>query len=510
MTTQIDRDDSFLGLPMTRLKALLQLFENGTRNPDALGRSSKLGFSRSLVTAMIGECRERGLVSFDLPTGAENGPRKWRRASLTPAGKAVTAASAMKRATKDAASEVLEDILHRAQALSHDDKAPVEAKKIWVFGSFIDATKTDVGDLDIVVEEHRKSEFIRRPIREVVSHIDKHYPGVVPQSLDSFHAEGHFFRRMIYGAKKHPLVSPCDIHILIALHRPCRLVFDSERGGLIQGEDYDHHPSSTKRGNNIYDRLVMPDLKTIPEVFSFTPAEVASATFWGGRPEEEVVLSDNADVPTDVRGAVGDIAFDGCGRFGVLIRPQNGPPLVLSVERAVRFEPSNWMYDCKITIHTQENRPSLLDPNALKRASEVIGDLFNADVLRLADRRDQLGIYPEISAGVTVNGPCKKLISAALESRVFELGHYTDDVSVSPRHEYGLDLEINNETGGGFAPICSYDANDWLEMSPKLPFTETQYNDWLRKNDPVQFEEMLFFASSASDNAAAPRATLSL
>ncbi|MCZ7861062.1 hypothetical protein O9X98_06550 [Agrobacterium salinitolerans] len=498
MTNQIKRDDLFLGLPLTKLKTLLQLFENDTRHPAAVGRSSKLKLSSSLATAMIGESRIRDLISFGLPDGAENGPRKWRRSALTPAGEAIVTASARKRATKAAAGKVLHDILVRTQCLSVDKRAPLDVEKIWVFGSFVDPSKTDVGDLDIVVEERRKPEFVGKGSRAIATHIDKHYPGVVPESIGSFHSAGHFLRRMVYGAKKHPLVSPCDIDTLIELHRPCRLVFDRERGGVIPPEDFCHHPSSTERSDNIRERLVMPDLAETPESFSFTPAEVVSNTFFGWKPKEEIIITDTADIPVDLRGAVEGLEFDGLRRFGVVVRPDNGTPAVVIVERTLRTEASNWLYDCKVSIRPS-GRQSSLDQCTLERVADVVGDLFNSDIIRLADRRDRLDVYPDIVANVEVEGPGKLQVSKAIKPRVFELGRYSEETQISPRHQFGLEVVLNRETDAGFAPICSYDENDWLEIGAALPFTEAKYNEWIAKNDPARYEQMQFFAASAGE-----------
>ncbi|MCV9964939.1 hypothetical protein OIU34_23885 [Pararhizobium sp. BT-229] len=474
MTTQINKGDLFLGLPTTKLKAVLNAFEKGKRHPAAIGQTSKIQMTPGLVAAMVGESRERGLIEMRMPRGAENGPAAWIRPALTDAGEAVASASARKRSSKQAAAVVLDDILRNAQCLLKDKKAPMEVEQIWVFGSFVDPDKPDVGDLDVAITERRKDGFREMSVPDMARHIDRHYPGIVPDSVDIIDADDHFLRRMVYGTRKHPLVSPCSFHVMQGLHRPCALVFDRQRGGIIPPQHYSHHPDSKGRSDKTRNRLVMPNLSEATESFSLTHAEILSRRFLHGGHGGDDLITDTTDL-------------DGRHRFAVSLDSEDGTTSVtVQVTRKVSLEAGTWHYDCEVSLASTLENAAAITSRQEDRLTMIVGTIYAADILRLADRRDKLAVFPTITANMTVAGglAVKRSLYRQLREAA-ELRPESDEtIGMAERHSYGVELQFNRNRVRSVAPPSSFSERDWRKMEDVLPFDRDEYRRWMREHHP--------------------------
>lgn len=100
MTTQINRDDKFLGFPATRLKTLLASWEKGNNYPSGLSDLKALSLTNGACAAFLGESLHRKYIDIGHHEGRtieESRERRLQFLELTRAGEAIVSASARKR-----------------------------------------------------------------------------------------------------------------------------------------------------------------------------------------------------------------------------------------------------------------------------------------------------------------------------------------------------------------------------------------------------------------------------
>ncbi|MCS4089319.1 hypothetical protein [Rhizobium sp. BK176] len=502
MTTNIDRKETFLGHSLTKLKTLLLAWEKGNRHPGSLGRLSNVSLSSGAVTAVISDAYDRGLFEtsppFGFPQDVASGHR-FLETKLSDAGLAVASASARKRSSKDAAGRVLNDLIERADALNRDPKGVQRVEKIWVFGSFIDPAKSDVGDLDIVVETSMRAKLFGAGIDRINHHIEKHYPGVVPESIDWFRKERHWLGKMLYGPRRHALIAESSLHILKDLNCPCRLAFDASRGGIVPPIDYPHHPQSTGRGDNIRDRLVMPQLGEPVTDFRVTDAsvfhEVLRTSF---RP-----ITSKDGLSLAVSRLTGDRVLDGRNGFAVDIQVEGDTKAVLYVSRSLEMTSEDqWNYRLNVESIYQ-SRDCHLHDRDFARACGMIGDLFNADVARLANHRERTGVYPEIFADIELCQRTGRMAGFVEEMRdhfVSLCGDAYRPALLPEKQRYGIEYGFQQfELGYGYTAPHVFDNEDWGEVDT---VDKDDYLKWLSTASPTQYRETIVELAAGSSSTA--------
>jgi predicted nucleotidyltransferase len=482
VTTHLHRGDHFLGYPVTKLKAFLGhcFDESGFHHPVYLSALSTLDLSEGTCAAFLHECQDRGFFEMRVPdrnAGEGNENDELKTLHLSRRGMAVAVASARKRTTKDKAKAILDSIVSNATKVSNDTFAPIQIETIWVFGSFIDDEKPDVGDLDIVVT-HRWSDKWIDPFK-LRKYVDKHYPGLLPYHLDPFHVEVTWVARMIYGKRRNALISESRIRDLIALHCPCRLVFDAKRGGPIPPEDFPFHPKSERRADTIQPRLEMPPLDDIEPDFMPTAASVVvcDRNQWFDiyeKPEQiiESLVPFAAGVNVD-------------GRFGFLVGMMAGssPAACFVIERRVEYGDLEWRYIVDITA-THVRKSYYIGYGNEWTLGRALGTLLVADMIRLADRRSRLSRFPTIVSDVRLCSRCLRLTDFASELRsiVFGKREHTVRPTMPPRFQFGIGFLWAGVEEWVHLPPFEWEDNDWCRST----IDRDDYEQWVRTVKPTE------------------------
>ncbi len=490
MTTNIKSTDKFMGHPVTKLRAILRSWAKGTRAPNELAHLAPVKLSPGAVTAFLAECLERELVTVGVdPEIPENIPNRERFSDgvLSNAGFAITGASAKKRSSKDAAAKVLDAILRNASILGNDDKATIAIDKIWVFGSFIDPSKSDVGDLDIVIERKAAPLGDAMGFYERTKYLEATYPGSIPESANPFLKEEIWFSKMIYGERKHHLVAETGLQTLKDLYRPCQLVFDRASGGKIEPIYYDHHPESVGRSNTINPRLEMPDLSPNRGAFKLIDAKVLTR-FWSSHPpQDHLIIRSNDNLPKNYAKLLKDIPLDGRQHFALAVLNEGKPQAVFHVERTADVEGGQWNYNMTVSCLYAAKNPDF-DHWGQYRGANLLSNLYNGDLVRLADRRASLEGYQAIYGTINL---CKRTekVPGLVDglSELINLWFDRDGYTNLPE-EQRFGFEVMDPTGSGrfYNELHLYDQDEWEES--RIP--RDVYVAWLQANDPATLEQL--------------------
>lgn len=477
MTTQINRDDKFLGFPATRLKTLLASWEKGNNYPSGLSELKALSMTNGACAAFLGEAMHRKYIDIGHREGRtidESRERRLQFLELTSAGEAIVSASARKRTAKAKATKVLDDILRQATRLANDAHAPTAVDQIWVFGSFIDDAKADVGDLDIVITRKGTGVLQENGYAEINAQIAKFYPGVVPQSTEYFRREEVWFDRMLYGKRKDPLIAANSIHILVGLHRPCRLVYDAALGGRITPKDYPHHPNSTKRAKSIKERLVMPDLDIKEDTFVPTTAAVH---MWAPEMDEgrPAVIGTRRLSENEI-AYYGNRHLDGHNGFA-LVAGEGDQRALFHVTRETELEGDRWFYRMKVeAVHLGKD----FDQKTCRWHSPVsmLDDLFGADILRLAHHRHSHQSYATLDFELGFCERCDRM--PAFKSDLFNHLRYVlnrrEKVLLPEAYRFGVDIIWEDEFQFGYVEPEQFDDEDWADT----PISKEAYDAWAK------------------------------
>lgn len=462
MTTHLDRSATILGFPASKLKAALKSWERSGKPFDDIADLAQVSTRPGVAAALMGEAVLRNLVSFvddDWKESNDGG------LGLTREGVALVAATQRGRTKKAKASPVVEAVLSRAQALMEDELAPRKVDKIWLFGSYIDPEKDDVGDIDIVVESYRTDVV---PFANIYHHVLENYPGMVSEDADfdqRLRAEDVFVKKSVFGPRKHALLSPNSVDILIDLHRPCALFFDRARGGVITPEFFEHHPESTGRGDNIRDRLSLPDLDRRSPTFLLTPPMVVDPRFSPHTMEKGFKHIEHETLDA---GDAADIFL-----------LNHGNALSVEVARRADLGDGTWEYTAHVSVDTVAEGAS---EYAWYHLAGRLVALAHADLVRLADHRHGLGCMQDIIieiqlADIPADHPLRRAVSKHIEGAFSNL---RGRAGIAPCHAFGIDFLCDGDGTFLYSP-SEYDEEDW-DLAGHLPFSREDYFSWLDSN----------------------------
>jgi hypothetical protein len=500
MTTTIRPRATLLGHPTTKLRTMLSCWAKGKRDLSSFTNLKSVALSPAAVLALLGEAHDRGLFHSFVPDYiAEDRPdRENHRVSrLSDAGSAVAIATATGRTSKKVAKRVLDAILANAATLSNDPNALYCVDQIWVFGSYINSAKADVGDLDLVVTRKRLPLADEMNYAQRHAHLVRHYPGIEPTNADIFWGHERWFNKMVYGPRRHRLVFEETMETLVGLHQPCALVFDQSRGGIIEPEYFEHHPESTERSADIRNRLVMPDLEQIPEEFRFVSAELHTPAFIGQTWHGLTVIWDKSHTRQEVQRMLKDIPINGREHFAILVETDSKMHALLHVHRTVTFDASAWHYDMNITCLYMAKDASF-DRSAKEIGAEMLWTLFNADVIRLAARRAHLGGFEDINASMLM---CRRTRSIQeFEDHIenlhqrwfFERKGY---IHLPENQRFGIMLTYEG-AGGGYSELFFYDEDDW---SRTAIVKQDAFIAWLASSDPDRYDNLTEFHETPAE-----------
>lgn len=156
MSVMLPRDAEMLGVPLLKVRNLLQAWHGAGRRKNVEQFSRKRGIELPQVTTaiLVEELRDRGFIGdatgdFGIPI--EDG--------LTTKGKALGSAKATARTPKEKASKVFDGLLDAAERINARSDLQFRVREIWLFGSMVDPDKADVGDIDFCLEFDRPPAF---------------------------------------------------------------------------------------------------------------------------------------------------------------------------------------------------------------------------------------------------------------------------------------------------------------------------------------------------------------
>lgn len=460
MTNHLDKQATVIGFPASKLRAVLRSWDRSGRGFRAISEISEVSVAPGVAAALLGEAFEHKLIGF---VDEEMNEIEGGGLGLTRAGLALIDAKKRGRTDKVKAAAIVDALLTKAQSLMADELAPSKVERIWLFGSFIDPGKGDVGDVDLVVESYMTRVV---PREETYLHVRKHYPGILPENLNYWQklpeaVAETFLLRSLYGPRRHPLLAPNDIETLRSLHRPCALAFDRTRGGIVEPIRLDHHPESEKRGEHIQERLVLPDLGVPSEAFRFVAPMVVDRMF-----SPHSTMADFDHMRWTKRN-MGDSFSLGEGV---------GPSL--QVSRKCELGSRNWDYTLNVAVADplgEENRWIWID------LAERLIALAHADLVRMANHRNDIHGMQEIFGeleftDVAENHPFNQAVTDCV-SDVF--GGWHGRSEIAPGHAFGIDLACEG-TGAGLVGPGYFEEDDWRRKEGILPFTKADYEEWAR------------------------------
>jgi hypothetical protein len=189
---------------------------------------------------------------------------------------------------------------------------------------------------------------------------------------------------------------------------------------------------------------------------------------------------DGDDVITDTTG------LDGRHRFAVSLDSDDGATSVtVQVTRTVRFEAGTWRYDCEVSLASALENAADITSRQEDRLTMIVGTIYAADILRLADRRDKLGVFPTITANMTVAGELAvtRDLYRQLKETAYLRPEADETIGMADRHSYGVEFQFNRNRVRSIPSPSSFSEYDWRKMKDVLPFDRDGFRQWMREHD---------------------------
>lgn len=420
MTAIINRDSKFLSSSIVAGRNVLLAWTKSNDVAD-IARRDDVQESVPNVIALLSEFEANGLIGrdFKYPDAME----------LTVKGRGLAYASAKPRTPKSKAQTALSKFLKRVVNSQSIENFPRRVTKVWLFGSMIDDSKMDVGDIDVVVESIRNDAYKAQKWSDVKESLIERFSDLIPQTAidEDRHLDSVALDSFIFG-KGNTLFAQSDVYMLRDLHVPCRLIYDSERGGIVDDPTLPHHPKSTGRGDNLYPRLEAPSLKQSGELSNarfllngYVP--VRTQEVWKKlNPYKEVYgyIVTNTDDLDEMKQRLripktAQFHFDGVnGRDEFLIwftdstKSKAGPKGWVSIKRSPLIDPDDrsapdgrMSINCSITFHSMSDEEEFNAGHA-HWVGAAVKTMLEADIKLLHERTVVTGEDMIISAKTDV------------------------------------------------------------------------------------------------------------
>jgi predicted nucleotidyltransferase len=447
MSVMLPKDADLLGVPLLKVRNLLQAWHQSGRltNIEQISRKRGIELPQATTAVLVEELRDRGFigdVAGDFVIPVVDG--------LTAKGRALGSAKATARTQKEKARQVFDGLLDAAERINARNDLPFRVREIWLFGSMVDPDKADVGDIDFCLEIDRPPAFddwdeAMKRYRALARELD------APYSADAY---TWVKERMLYGARRHQLLAPNDVDRLVRMGNPCRLAFDDRRGGRVDDAVLARHPKSSGRDPSMPEPSRMPDMAapsghfgpvhiglliptdldkrgfadSFPTWTTSRPA-VRSRDRYYGRPPE--IVSDPASetvefMPEDIDSS----KCDGRSSFAMVVMPPDpvrnddgsfDPGCTLVIGRSIDAGQDGFVYRLNIEQFSDGGREPTED--MLIMARWVLNACMQADIERIALRSREAGVRfdlkVELDAAASVPATTSLLID--LDDDVLEL-----------------------------------------------------------------------------------------
>lgn len=466
MTTQINLKDEFRHISMAQLRQILISWET-KGNLTSIGSHSKVKMSGPWVLAILHEALQEGLLQ---PFNADEFHTTH---GLSEAGEAIAKATARKRSPKETGAKILASIIENAEKLNSHPQAVVRVNKIWVFGSFIDPTKNDIGDLDIALEYSQTALFHGNALRK--QYYDEHFPELKMGNVQPFWLMPHkFLQRSLYGSTRSPLISEAQVLELIELHAPCALAYEHNVGAIQPLQPIPHHPSSMGRTENVGERLSIPVLGAMQQEFSPTAATILTRharSLWG-----RYVEIQTQSLPKRLAAKVSPApTLDPEQRFAITFRSSDDTfkPYFALIERSADTTHERWNYDFRISMQTVENARVKFDKNDQFALGEIVKMMVGADMFRLACLRRDLDPTAQISMNIHVNADNKTFpklwaeVQTEAQANIF----YDEDL-VPAGLLYGISIHDEEQSGYSTPHVFELDDHELNDLPSDFPLSK--------------------------------------
>lgn len=251
-----------MGVPLLTVRNVLRAWRTSSDAAHIASRANvRLGIKTTMV--LLDELRDRGFIV----DGASDYD------GLTEKGHTLAIADGRVRTSKKVAWKKFEEFLSACAAVNARNDLPFYVDKVWLFGSMIDSAKTDVGDIDFVVELGNHEKMGTETRTKTYERIGREL-GIRPDSSHPFrHPIFLVPNRLLYGPRRHPLLNPSPLNDLEALACPCQLVF-AKRDGRVLGPILPKHPNATKKKGIVRGRFELSDLFGAPADLRPLPADI--------------------------------------------------------------------------------------------------------------------------------------------------------------------------------------------------------------------------------------------
>lgn len=442
MTVMLEKGKSFMSMPMLKVRNILKAWRHGSSDPGDIAARKDVQDDPRNVIAVLSELEANGLTGIEAGEGVLS---TWERYGLTDKGLALAGAAATKRIPRKTAERKFRGLLERAEKVNSDPYTARLVERIWLFGSLLDPEKSDVGDIDVVVESVRTGEFeslFEEGTGKAWDYLCRHYPDLMTDArsyLAYVASDSTVLHKMLFGPRRDPAFAPNDIDTLERLHEPCRLAFDRSRGGIVDDPILPHLPTSEKRDESMKPRLTLPDLVMSdklsyarflpngptpitthgPELYSeFSQDDYEHGDFDGRSLGRAVVTPEDAreliEVITGAPPLENFDDVDGRGRFLVVFeREMRGRSWVrgwFSIRRSVETFRDDTLEDppydvrlAKCDVTPVELPGETFRPAEIEWVKEAVFAMVGADTKLLHERAKEAGEETNIVMSMRVN-----------------------------------------------------------------------------------------------------------
>lgn len=417
MGTLLNPKDRFLGVPLTIYRDMLRRWIRYHEVRDVVS-NRKIPLSPQAAAVLVNEADIAGFFNVDD-----------RREQLSNRGRGFLAASSLKPMKRERAAEIIAEILANCGDINRRDDLCFHVDRVWLFGSYVNGSST-VNDIDIVVETSlipdRWDQVWRK--RAINLACDMGGEHVVFGRCDySYNALTYLEKKLTYGARKNPRVSPHYVDTLKDLACECQLVFDRSRNGPVSDPVLAKHPEAGNRSDNIYEKATMPDLESADVG---VPVKVDFAFYYSPRFSifDRVDLRPIETEPAQISGlsnewlsSLGNV--DGRSRAIVAYEPDydsfatgvNTPPFALVLDRAIVPEGDAIHYSVTLSRSHLGGR-RVMSSEVVKSIAATILLAIGADLeaisMKSGDQTHRLSL--DLTADDRVADPVRRLVEAEL------------------------------------------------------------------------------------------------
>lgn len=170
---QIDKTELLAGVPAKRLRDALRRMDNSEWSPSHLAR--ELGLTKTDAERVLAALVAEGYIEVTKrPRGGFcSGPAAPRLMNVR----------FIKRIDRGKADALVAGLKERAGAINADDRYVQSVAELQVFGSYVDLSKADCGDVDVAYRRVVKSKYQNLNITDLSNLTREQFPQIRPRNF---------------------------------------------------------------------------------------------------------------------------------------------------------------------------------------------------------------------------------------------------------------------------------------------------------------------------------------